>query len=82
MAAFILTLTRVNSGMKSSTGSVPRNLNTRATVDQYVAANPNVISVVMDVVTEAQQKGLIAYAHGISTNQITTLVEDEITNMF
>ena len=82
MAAFILTLTRVNSGMKSSTGSVPKNLDTRAEVDQYVAANPGVVSVVMDVVTEAQQQGLIAYAHGISRNASTGLVEDEITNLY
>ena len=79
MAAFKLTILRVQSGMSLSTGAVHDAVTTEAQVNQALAGSPDNISVVMNVVTEAQVRGLLQYAKAIDNGTDTSSVETAIS---
>lgn len=79
MAAFVLNIKRVNSGTTLSTGVVPITADAATLINSALTRNPDVVSVSMDVVSEAQLRGILQYASLISRGQTTTTVETAIS---
>lgn len=77
MAAFILNIKRINPGTLHGSGVIPKEVTTEGQVNQELARSPDNISVVMDVATEAQVRGLLQYAKAIGLGIDTTGIESE-----
>jgi hypothetical protein len=78
MAAYILKIHRVQSGVQDAVGSVPKAVTTAAQVNSALARNPDVIEVAMGVATEAQLRGLLQYAKAVDNGSDTSSIETAI----
>jgi hypothetical protein len=79
MAAFKLTIKRVQSGTQQGTGVVQGAVTTEAQVNQALARDPDNIEVVMNVATEAQVRGLLQYAKAVDNGTDTSSVETAVS---
>jgi hypothetical protein len=79
MPAYLLNIKRVNSGTLHGSGVIPNEVTTEAQVNQELARNPDNISVVMDIATEAQVRGILQYAKAIDNGTNTSSVETAIS---
>jgi hypothetical protein len=77
MAAYILNIRRVQSGVQSATDMLD-SLTTKAQVNQALARSPDNISVDMNIATEAQIRGLLQYAKAIDNAVDTSSVETAV----
>lgn len=78
MAAYLVTIKRIQSGTQHSTG-MPDAVTTEAQVNAYVAKNPDCMSVAMNIASEAQVRGLLHYAKAIDNAVDTSSVETAIS---
>jgi hypothetical protein len=79
MPAYLLNIKRIDPGMLHSSGVIPKEITTEAQVNQEYARCPDNISVVMDVVSEAQARGILQYAKAIDNGTNTSSVETAIS---
>jgi len=79
MAAYLLNIKRVQPGTVKTAGVIPKEVTTKAQVNQEFARSPDNISVVMNVATEAQLRGLLQYAKAVNNGTDTSSVETAIS---
>lgn len=77
--AYLLNIKRVQGGTLMGSGVIPNEVTTEAQVNQELARNPNDISVVIDVATEAQVRAILHYAKAIDNGTDTSSVETAIS---
>ena len=82
MAAFMVTIKRVNSGTTISTGAITANLADDTEINKMIARNPDNITVIMDVVTEAQIRSIVHYCHAVATATDVSSADTEIGYIF
>lgn len=79
MAAYFLTIKRVQSGTSLETGAVLPPVTTEAQVNEQLARCPDNISLQVNIATEAQLRGLLHYAKAIDNEVDTSSVETAIS---